>query len=474
MVRQITPERDVSPHVRPPLVRVVVVSASAAMSGFLFGYDTAVINGAVQGVKDHFAIGDVAVGFIVSVALLGCALGAMVAGWFADRFGRRAVMRVAAVLFLVGALGSMLFPFAPWLLALWRAVGGLAIGAASVIGPLYIAEVSPPAYRGRLSSLQQLAIVVGIAVSQLANYVIAGAAGGGVRDMMAGFEAWQWMLGACAVPALLYFLLASTIPESPRYLVANGQDDEARAVFADLEGPDVDVDACVRDVRSAIASDRKPRLADLFDRTSLFPPVVWVGIGMAMFQQLVGINAVFYYSATLWQSVGSNQSDSLLRSFSTGVINIVGTFVAIALIDKVGRKALLLVGSSGMTAALAVEAWAFSRLTRQGGHVFLPHDEGLTALVAAHVFVFFFALSWGVVLWVLLGEMFPARIRAAAMSLATACSWLANWLVTVSFPSLSSWNLSLTYAGYALFAALSFFFVRFLVRETKGKTLEEV
>ncbi|ADG99345.1 sugar transporter [Segniliparus rotundus DSM 44985] len=471
MVRQITLEQDVLQEGRPPLGRVVVVSASAAMSGFLFGYDTAVMNGAVQGVKDYFAIGDIAVGFIVSVALLGCAFGAMVAGWLADQFGRRAVMRVAAVLFLVGAIGSM-YPSAPWMLALWRAVGGLAIGFASVIGPLYIAEVSPPAYRGRLSSLQQLAIVVGLAVSQLANYLIAAAAGGSARGVMAGFEAWQWMLGACAVPAVLYFLLASTIPESPRYLVASGQDEQARAVFAELEGPGADVDGCVRDVRSALSCDRKPRLTDLLDRKSLFPPVVWVGIGMAMFQQLVGINAVFYYSATLWQSVGSNQSDSLLRSFSTSVINIVGTLVAIALIDKIGRKALLLIGSAGMTVALGVEAWAFSFLLRQDGHVFLPHDAGLAALLAAHVFVFFFAISWGVVLWVVLGEIFPARIRAAAISLATACSWIANWMVTVSFPSLSTWNLSLTYAGYALFAAMSFFFVRFLVRETKGKTLE--
>ncbi|MGL6235092.1 MAG: sugar porter family MFS transporter [Segniliparus sp.] len=470
MVSHLTAEQRPA---KPPLAKVLFVSASAAMSGFLFGYDTAVINGAVPGIRGHFAIGDVAVGAIVSTALLGCAAGAMGAGRLAEQFGRRTVMRVAAILFLVSALGSM-FPFSPWLLALWRVIGGTAIGVASVIGPLYIAEVSPPAYRGRLSSLQQLAIVVGIAVSQLVNYLIADAAGGGVRDTIAGLEAWQWMLGACAVPALVYFLLASTIPESPRYLVANGQDDQARAVFAELEGPDVDAEARVAEVRAALVADRKPRFTDLLDRRSLLPVVVWVGVGMAVFQQLVGINVVFYYSATLWQSVGADQADSLLRSFSTAVINIVGTFVAIALIDRIGRKALLLAGSVGMALALGAEAWAFSHLQRQGEHAFLPHDAGLTALVAAHVFVFFFALSWGVVLWVILGEMFPARLRAAAISLSTAFNWLANWLITVSFPSLSTWNLSLTYVGYALFAAISFFFVQFLVRETKGKTLEEV
>lgn len=449
------------------------MSAAAAMSGFLFGYDTAVINGAVPGVKGHYGINDIQVGIIVSTALLGCAVGAMGAGRLAEQFGRRAVMRVAALLFLVSAIGSM-FPLSPWLLAFWRVLGGAAIGVASVIGPLYIAEVSPPAYRGRLSSLQQLAIVGGIAISQLVNYLIADAAGGGVRDTVAGFEAWQWMLGVCAVPALVYFLLASAIPESPRYLVASGQDDQARAVFAELEGPEADVQACVSEVRAAIETGHKPRFLDLLDRKSLLPRVVWVGIGMAVFQQLVGINVVFYYSATLWQSVGAAPSESLLRSFSTAVINIVGTLVAIALIDQIGRKALLLVGSAGMAVALAVEGWAFGYLDQQDEQSFLPHDAGLTALVAAHVFVFFFALSWGVVLWVLLGEMFPARLRAAATSLSTAFNWIANWLITVSFPSLSAWNLSLTYAGYALFAAISFFFVWFFVRETKGKTLEEV
>ncbi|EFV11927.1 sugar porter family MFS transporter [Segniliparus rugosus] len=472
MVSQLTPGRHAAEPPRPPLVKVLFVSASAAMSGFLFGYDTAVINGAVSGVKSYFAIDAFAVGAIVSTALLGCAAGAMGAGRLAEQLGRRTVMRVAALLFLVSALGSM-FPGTVWLLAFWRVLGGTAIGVASVIGPLYIAEVSPPAYRGRLSSLQQLAIVVGIAVSQLVNYLIAAAAGGSVRNALSGIEAWQWMLGACSIPALVYFLLASTIPESPRFLVANGQDERAREVFAELEGPQVDVEARVREVRSAIAADHKPSFRDLIGGTFILPLVVWVGIGMAVFQQLVGINVVFYYSATLWQSVGSNQSDSLLRSFSTAVINIVGTFIAIALIDKIGRKALLLVGSAGMAVALGAEAWAFSRLGVQDGHDFLPREAGLTALVAAHVFVFFFALSWGVVLWVLLGEMFPARIRAAAVSLATACNWIANWLITISFPSLSAWNLSLTYVGYALFAAVSFVFVQFLVRETKGRTLEE-
>ncbi|MFD8564094.1 sugar porter family MFS transporter [Streptosporangium canum] len=455
------------------LGHVVFITAAAALGGFLFGYDSAVINGAVTGIQKHFGVGPVQIGVVVAIALLGSAVGAWIAGGIADRWGRTRTMQVAALLFAVSSIGQAL-PFAIWDLAFWRVLAGVGIGMASVIGPAYIAEVAPPAYRGRLGSFQQLAIVLGIAVSQLVNYAIAQTAGGNVNNVLFGLQAWQWMLGACLIPALLYLLFSTIIPESPRFLIAVGKTDLARQVLREVEGDKIDLDARVTEIYNLLRSERPPRIRDLRGPALGLLPIVWIGILLSVFQQFVGINVIFYYSASLWQSVGINQSDSLLISFSTSIINIVGTFIAIALVDRIGRKPLLLIGSAGMAIALATAAWAFSAGVRTGEAVRLPETQGTVALVAAHVFVLFFALSWGVVVWVLLGEMFPNRIRAAALSVAASAQWVANWLITVSFPSLAAWNLSGAYVGYAFFAVLSFVFVLFKVRETKGRRLEEM
>ncbi|MEU4833904.1 sugar porter family MFS transporter [Streptosporangium sp. NPDC023615] len=452
---------------------VVFITAAAAIGGFLFGYDSAVINGAVTGIEKYFEVGPVQTGFVVAIALLGSALGAWIAGGLADRWGRTRTMQVAAILFAISSVGQAL-PFAVWDLAFWRVLAGVGIGMASVIGPAYIAEVAPPAYRGRLGSFQQLAIVLGIAVSQLANYAIAERAGGDVNNELLGLQAWQWMLGACLVPALLYLVFATIIPESPRFLVAAGRSAEARKVLGEVEGEHGDLDARITEIENSLRSEHRPRLRDLRGSRLGLLPIVWIGILLSVFQQFVGINVIFYYSASLWQSVGINQSDSLLISFSTSIINIVGTFIAIALVDRIGRRPLLLIGSAGMAVALAVAAWAFSAGVPSGEQVRLPETQGTVALVAAHVFVLFFALSWGVVVWVLLGEMFPNRIRAAALSVAAAAQWVANWLITVSFPSLSEWSLAGAYVGYTAFAVLSFFFVMFKVKETKGRKLEDM
>ncbi|MEV5552523.1 sugar porter family MFS transporter [Nonomuraea wenchangensis] len=453
---------------------VVFITAAAAIGGFLFGYDSSVINGAVVGIQRHFRVGPVETGIVVAVALLGSAVGAWAGGGLADRWGRTRSMQVAALLFAVSSIGQML-PFAIWDLALWRVVAGFAIGMASVLGPAYIAEVAPPAYRGRLGSFQQLAIVLGIAVSQLVNYVIARLAGGEVNNQLWVLQAWQWMLGACAIPALLYLMFALVIPESPRYLIMAGKSRRAREVLAEVEGEDVDLDARIAEIQHVVRTQRVPGLRDLRGPALGLLPIVWTGIVLSAFQQLVGINVIFYYSSVLWQSVGINQSDSLLISFSSSIINIIGTFIAISLVDRIGRRPLLLIGSAGMALSLATAAWAFSapRVSR-GGAVTLPDPQGPIALVAANLFVLFFALSWGVVVWVLLGEMFPNRIRAAALGVAAAAQWLANWAITVSFPALAAWNLPLTYGAYALFAALSFVFVLRRIRETKGRKLEDM
>ncbi|MGQ4270964.1 sugar porter family MFS transporter [Nocardiopsis changdeensis] len=455
------------------IVHVTMIAAAAAMGGFLFGYDSAVINGAVDAIQARFEVDSATLGFTIASALLGCVLGAATAGSLADRFGRIRVMQVAGVLFAASAIGSAL-PFGVWDLTAWRVLGGVAIGMASVIAPTYIAEVSPAAYRGRLGSLQQLAIVLGIACSQLVNYGIAQIADGSAHNTIGPLQAWQWMLGVEVLPALLYLLLSLLIPESPRYLVRVGRLDKARTILAEVEGGGSErVERRIAEIRRALGSEVRPRLSDLRGPYLLLP-VVWIGMALSAFQQLVGINVIFYYSSSLWQSVGVAESDSLLLSLFTSIVNIVGTVIAISLVDRIGRKPLLLVGSAGMTLALATASYAFGHAVVEGDAVSLPFAWAAVALVAASAFVLFFALSWGVVVWVLLGEMFPLRIRAAAMGVATATQWLANWLITVTFPSMRDWTLSGSYLIYAGFALLSLLFVWRFVKETKGKTLEEM
>ncbi|MFB6811035.1 sugar porter family MFS transporter [Streptomyces sp. NPDC056387] len=455
------------------LGHVIFITAAAAMGGFLFGYDSSVINGAVEAIRDRFDVGSAALAQVIAAALIGCALGAATAGRIADRIGRIRCMQIASVLFTASAIGSAL-PFALWDLATWRVIGGFGIGMASVIGPAYIAEVSPPAYRGRLASFQQAAIVIGIAVSQLVNWGILNLANGEQRGEIGGLEAWQWMLGVMVVPAVLYGVLSFAIPESPRFLVSVGRTEKAKEVLRDVEGKGIDADARVREIDHAMRSEHKSTFRDLLGGRFGFLPIVWVGIGLSVFQQLVGINVIFYYSSSLWQSVGIDPSSSFLYSFETSVVNIIGTVIAMVFVDRLGRKPLALIGSVGMALSLGTAAWAFSFKSGTGDDISLPHAQGIVALVAANFFVLFFALSWGVVVWVLLGEMFPGRIRAAALGVAAAAQWIANWVITVTFPSLSDWNLSGAYMIYTFFAVLSIPFILKWVPETKGKALEEM
>ncbi|MFC4502112.1 MULTISPECIES: sugar porter family MFS transporter [Streptomyces] len=452
------------------LGHVIFIAAAAAMGGFLFGYDSSVINGAVEAIRDRYDIGSAALAQVIAIALIGCAIGAATAGRIADRIGRIRVMQIAAVLFTVSAVGSAL-PFALWDFALWRVVGGFAIGMASVIGPAYIAEVAPPAYRGRLGSFQQAAIVIGIAISQLVNWGLLNSAGGDQRGELMGLEAWQVMLGVMVVPAVLYGLLSFAIPESPRFLISVGRQERAREILAEVEGDKIDLHARVAEIEHAMKSEHKSTFKDLLGGSFFFKPIVWVGIGLSVFQQFVGINVAFYYSSTLWQSVGVDPTESFFYSFTTSIINILGTVIAMIFVDRIGRRPLALIGSVGMVIGLGLEAWAFSYDLVDGK---LPATQGWVALIAAHVFVLFFALSWGVVVWVFLGEMFPNRIRAAALGVAASAQWIANWAITASFPSLADWNLSATYVIYTAFAALSIPFVLKYVKETKGKALEEM
>ncbi|KWX66487.1 sugar porter family MFS transporter [Mycobacterium sp. NAZ190054] len=451
--------------------RVVRIACVAALGGLLFGYDSAVINGAVAALQDEFGIGNYALGFAVASALLGAALGALTAGRLADRIGRLSVMKIAAVLFLISAFGTGLATNI-WLVVIFRIVGGIGVGVASVIAPAYIAETSPPRIRGRLGSLQQLAIVSGIFLSLAIDYGLAQLAGGSREELWLGLPAWRWMFLVMAVPAIVYGALAYTIPESPRYLVATYRIPEARRVLTMLLG-ERNLELTITRIQESLKSDKPPSWRDLRKPSGGIYGIVWVGLFLSIFQQFVGINVIFYYSNVLWEAVGFDEGQAFVITVITSVTNIVTTLIAIALIDKIGRKPLLLTGSAGMAVTLGTMAVIFGTAPQVDGQPQLGDVAGPVALVAANLFVVAFGMSWGPVVWVLLGEMFPNRIRAAALGLAAAGQWVANWLITVTFPELRN-VLGVAYGFYAVCAVLSFLFVFRWVAETKGKHLEDM
>jgi sugar porter (SP) family MFS transporter len=382
-------------------------------------------------------------------------------------------MVVGAVLFFVSAVGSAL-AFSVVDFIVWRFVGGLGVGIASVIAPAYIAEIAPAHLRGRLGSLQQLAIVVGIFLALLSDALIANLAGGAGEDWWLGLEAWRWMFLVEVVPALAYGVLALQIPESPRYLVAKGELQRAGEVLTEVLGLRR-TDRKIEDIRRSLQREDEPSLADLKGPRLGLLPIVWVGILLSVFQQAVGINVIFYYSTSLWSSVGFSESDSLTITVITSVTNVVVTLVAISLVDKVGRRPLLLVGSVGMALSLGLMTFCFTQGTVVDEELSLGEPWATTALVAANAYVVFFGATWGPVVWVLLGEIFPNRIRAAALAVAAAAQWLANFAITTSFPVMSEEvALWFAYGFYAACAAVSFVFVLRQVPETKGMELEDM
>ena len=455
---------------------IAAIVAVATIGGFMFGYDSGVINGTQKGLESAFDLGKLGIGVNVGAILVGSSIGAFLAGRMADLIGRRGVMMLAAVLFLFSALlagaagSSAIFIIA-------RIIGGLGVGAASVISPVYISEVTPAAVRGRLSSVQQVMIISGLTGAFVANFVLARYAGGSTAQLWLDFPAWRWMFWLQAIPAAIYFLALLVIPESPRYLVARGQEERAHAVLTRLFGAEA-ASRKVVEIRDSLAADHhRPKLSDLVDKASgKIRPIVWTGIGLAVFQQLVGINVVFYYGATLWEAVGFSEDYALQTNILSGVLSIGACLATIALVDRIGRKPLLLIGSAGMAVTLATVAYAFSTaVTAPGGAVTLPGNNGVIALVAANLYVIFFNMSWGPIMWVMLGEMFPNQIRGSGLAVAGAAQWTSNFIITVTFPILlGGIGLAGAYGIYTVAAVISLFFVLRSVHETRGKELEQM
>jgi MFS transporter, SP family, sugar:H+ symporter len=443
----------------------------AAIGGLFFGYDISVTNGAVKALQAHFHIGNAVLGFAAAAALMGAAAGAMIAGRIADRMGRLAMMKLAAISFFVCGVGTGLAS-SIWMFVVCHAIGGIGIGFASVAAPAYIAEISPPRFRGRLGSLQQLGIVCGIFGSLALNWVPFHIAGGPSGQLWLGLAAWRWTFLAEVVPALVYFALIFTIPESPRYLVAKQRVREARGVLSMVLG-DRDVEHTINRIGETLREEKPSSWRDLRKPTGGLYSIVWVGLGLAIFQQFVGINVIFYYSDVLWEAVGFGEKSSFTIALVTTGVNVVITLVAIALIDRVGRRPLLLAGSAGMALMLATMTVVFTNASVVNGRPDLDVASGVIALVAADLFVVAFGISWGPVLWVLLGEMFPNRIRSAALGFASGVQWMANWTIIVTFPALRH-ALGLAYGFYAICAVLSLLFVWRWVRETNGVSLEDM
>jgi sugar porter (SP) family MFS transporter len=425
------------------------IASVTALSGFLFGFDTAIINGAIVFLRRHFQWTEIQTEFAAGSLLAGCALGAGVAGALSDRFGRKIVLLLAAVIFALSSVATAL-PNGLGGFVAARVVAGVAIGIASMLAPLYIAEVSPAAIRGRLVSMNQLAIVLGILVSYLVGWAMAGL----------GEDSWRWMFAVAALPSLLFFGALFFVPESPRWLVKEGRHEEAARVLARLGEPP----SQVGEIERAIAEE-SGSLRQLFEK-GLRRPLA-IGVTLAILQQVTGINTVLYYGSIIFteQAGAASTSAALWANVLVGAMNLVFTVVALFTIDRLGRRVLLISAAAGMGVSLTVLGFVF----RAGSAT----PSSVLALILCYVACFSFGMGPGV--WVVISELFPTRIRGRAMSLATVALWLACLLITLTFLSLvKAFTAGGAFWIYALMCACTVWFVWKFTPETKGKNLEEI
>jgi len=431
---------------------VYLATAISALGGMLFGYDIGVISGAILFIKKAFSLSAGMEEIVVSSVLLGSLAGAVAGGILADRLGRRKLLIITAIVFGLGAVGAALAPNTVWLITA-RVIAGIAIGVASFVAPLYISEIAPVAIRGKLVSINQVALTGGIVISYLIDYVFAGS------------QAWRWMFAMAVIPAAAFGIGLMFIPNSPRWLAACGHMDQARAVLKRIRSPE-NVEGELSEIQQSV-KQQKGNWSELF--SPLLRMAMIVGVGLAIAQQITGINTVIYYAPTIFKFAGlSSASVAILASVGVGVVNVILTVVAMQLIDRVGRRPLLLVSLVGMAFSLFVLGLAFS-LPQLSGSL------GWIAVVSLMIYVGSFAVGLGPVFWLMLSEIYPLRIRGRAMSVGTVANWSTNFIVAVSFLTLTQFlGKPGTFWLFAIVSIGAWFFAFFLVPETKGKTLEQI
>lgn len=435
---------------------VYKITFVAAVGGLLFGYDTAVVAGAIGFIQQKFDLSAAMMGWIASCALIGCVVGAMFSGYLSDKLGRKKVLILSAILFLVSSLGTAI-PQSLTFFVVFRIIGGLGIGIASMISPMYITECAPAGIRGRLVSINQLGIVTGILLIYFVNAGIAG-----LHDEAWNINTgWRWMFGSGVFPSVVFLILLFFVPESPRWLAQVGRTAEGKEVLTRINGEE-NAQQELNEIRNAINSE-KGSFAELFKpglRTALL-----IGIVLAIFSQVTGINAIMYYAPEIFKSTGDGSSSALMQTVLVGIVNLLFTIVAIKYADKAGRKGLLLAGTGGMSICLAIIGAAF----------YFGALKGYLVLIAILAYIAFFALSLGPITFVVIAEIFPNRVRGRAMSVCLFFLWTSVYFVSQFFPVLlESIGSAFTFWIFMLTSVIAFLFVWKMVPETKGKSLEEI
>ncbi|MCL1657926.1 MULTISPECIES: sugar porter family MFS transporter [Elizabethkingia] len=428
----------------------------ASVGGLLFGYDTAVISGAIGFMRSFYQLSDIMTGWVASCALLGCIAGAMYSGKLSDRAGRKKVLMLSAVLFTISSIGTAIAPNL-WFFVLFRIIGGMGIGIASMLSPMYISEMAPASVRGRLISVFQLGIVTGILVIYFVNAYIAGIH----NEAWNISTGWRWMFGSGVIPSVIFILLLLTVPESPRWLASQKKHSEAMAILSQING-NTAAQQELNSINESLKDEAPFSLASL--KGSKLKKALITGILLAVFSQFTGINAIMYYAPEIFKSTGTGRDSAFIQTIMVGVINVAFTLIAIKYVDSWGRKKLLLSGISGMTVCLFIVGLAF-----------YTQQQGYLVLIAILGYIAFFAMSLGPLTFVVIAEIFPTKSRATAMSIATFFLWLAVFLVSQTFPILiGSIGSAYTFWLYTLISILAFLFIRKSIPETKGKTLEEI